>query len=115
MGYNRNSMRGCLGIWVISWLGLALCAGCQQQSEDQHETTPEGPLSGGTVIVAFPAEPDVLNSLIYASAYSGQILSLLQDSMAEMVQTGNCRKDIAVVSSKNFPFQQDFQSIFFQR
>ncbi len=48
---------------------------------------PEGePVPGGTAVIAFPADPDVLNSLIHASSFSGQILSLLQVGLLEMAE-----------------------------
>jgi peptide/nickel transport system substrate-binding protein len=39
---------------------------------------------GGTAVIALPAEPDVLNSLIRSSAFSGRVLALIQDGLVEM-------------------------------
>jgi peptide/nickel transport system substrate-binding protein len=64
--------------------GLVLAAGCQKEPESVGTSAGAVPEAGGTVVIAFPAEPDVLNPLIRASAYTGQILALLQQSLLEM-------------------------------
>ncbi len=57
------------------------CSGEEQVSTNDHIRTPAG---GGTAVIAFPADPDVLNPLIFKSAYTGQILVLSIDSLMEM-------------------------------
>jgi len=42
------------------------------------------PVAGGTAVIAFAEDPDVLNPLIYQSAASGQILVLLHEGLVEM-------------------------------
>ncbi len=66
-------------------LGLlcALPAGCGRGSGDRPAAAVE-PVPGGTAVVAFPADPDVLNPLLYTSAHAGQILDLLGDTLVEM-------------------------------
>ncbi len=74
-------------------LGLVLIAflvfwGCGQNDQtgghlDSSKTTGP-PVAGGTAVIAIGEEPDVLNSLIRRSASAGQILDLMQDSLADM-------------------------------
>lgn len=68
-----------------------LLSGCESGRDDQDnragsDTRPAGavPSPGGTIVIAFPTEPDVLNPLIRVSSYTGQILSLLLDGLMEM-------------------------------
>ncbi|MFH1844404.1 MAG: ABC transporter substrate-binding protein [bacterium] len=79
-------MRLLSGLWRVGWLLLAaFTAGCLQSESDTTPTS-EGqiPVSGGTVVIAFPTEPDVLNSLITASSYTGQVLDVMMDGLVEM-------------------------------
>lgn len=72
---------------MITMLLLPLLAcGCGVDDAEhgatvRAESTPE---SGGTVVVAFATEPDVLNPLIHTSAAAGQINVLLGDVLMEM-------------------------------
>lgn len=74
--------------WCIIFLFVLVFSGCGQdpQTEDQTEASPSGglPVAGGTAVVSIGGEPDVLNSLIRRSASAGQILDLMQDSLADM-------------------------------
>jgi peptide/nickel transport system substrate-binding protein len=73
-------------------LTLFLCiSGCESGPPDADSGPAAGeqdaaqkPVSGGTVVIAFPAEPDVLNPLISISSYTGQVRSLLLDGVMEM-------------------------------
>jgi peptide/nickel transport system substrate-binding protein len=66
-------------------LVVLLSGGCgRRQEEASPPAPPSAPVPGGTAVIAFPADPDVLNSLIRNSAYAGQILALLQDGLVEM-------------------------------
>lgn len=75
--------------WGTLFLCL-LCLGCgpdQPASSPQETNTPADSLAaefGGTAVVALESDPDVLNSLIRRSASAGQILDLMQDSLADM-------------------------------
>ena len=94
-----------LFLFMAYWFGFVGClilTGCQggcDGSRAQKQLTRAGesqkPVPGGTVVIAFPAEPDVLNSLIRVSSYSGQILSLLQDAAMEMGEDLNWDPRIA--------------------
>ena len=58
---------------------LATAAGC---GGDRPPSTGGHP--DDTAVIAFPAEPDNLNPLLYGSIFSGQILVLLMDGLVEM-------------------------------
>lgn len=61
----------------------AAAAGCGRDAP--APSPPEAdPAPGGTAVVAIADDPDVLNPLIYRSAYAGQIAVLLLDSQVEM-------------------------------
>lgn len=64
---------------ILPIIGLAGCGG----DRDQAPST-TGPVEGGTAVIAFAEDPDVLNPLIYQSASSGQILVLLHEGLVEM-------------------------------
>ncbi|HOX26554.1 MAG TPA: ABC transporter substrate-binding protein [Candidatus Krumholzibacteria bacterium] len=71
--------------WLVAVV-LGMVAGCQgdaPQPAPPADAT-AAPSRGGTVVVALPDEPDVLNSLIRTSAVAGSVLSLLQAGLAEM-------------------------------
>lgn len=65
---------------------LAACLlGCGRDGGgDAAAVDAAAPVPGGTAIIAFPAEPDVLNPLLYTSAYSGMIMVMLNDGLVEM-------------------------------
>lgn len=64
---------------------LVLLSGCGDADPDRRDAgDAAAPVPGGTAVIAFPAEPDVLNPLLYASAYSGMIMVLLNDGLMEM-------------------------------
>ncbi len=67
---------------------LALLAGCRAEGPGKEAATAAGsaekPLPGGTAVVAIPADPGVLNPLLYNSALAGMIYSELHDCLAEM-------------------------------
>jgi peptide/nickel transport system substrate-binding protein len=62
-------------------LVVLFCGGCGGGNDGDAAG---GPVAGGTAVVAFAEDPDVLNPLIYQSAASGQILVLLHEGLAEM-------------------------------
>jgi peptide/nickel transport system substrate-binding protein len=69
---------------VISFLSL-LCVvlyGCTGDEAVREAATDTQ--AGGTAVIAFAEDPDVLNPLIYQSASSGQILVLLHEGLVEM-------------------------------
>lgn len=70
---------------AAAWLLLAClaAAGC---GGDAPPPAADGtaPVDGGTAVIAFPADPDVLNPLLYTSAHAGQVLDLLGDALVEM-------------------------------
>lgn len=73
-------MKSCLLLLAAALLGAV--GGCSRADEN----APAGAAAatpGGTAVIAFAAEPDVLNPLIHHSAYSGQVLVLLQDCLME--------------------------------
>ncbi len=71
---------GCVLLAVCCLLGV----GCGR-GDERHEAAPSTrPEPGGTAVIAFPAEPDVLNSLIRTTVSAGQILALIQDGLADM-------------------------------
>ena len=63
---------------------LAGLPGCGESPDPAGGSGAAGPVDGGTVVIAFASEPDVLNPLLYRSAHAGQILVLLMDSLVEM-------------------------------
>lgn len=64
---------------------LALLAGCGDAGSGRRDAASGAePVPGGTAVIAFPAEPDVLNPLLYTSAYSGMVMVLLNDGLMEM-------------------------------
>ncbi len=62
-------------LFALPW--LAGCGG-------DREPVSSGPVDGGTAVIAFAEDPDILNPLIYQSASSGQILVLLHEGLVEM-------------------------------
>ncbi len=60
---------------------IPLLVGCGDGGVDGEAGDP---VDGGTAVIAFAEDPDVLNPLIYQSASSGQILVLLQEGLVEM-------------------------------
>ena len=61
---------------------IGVLAGC---GGDGPPTVGSGiPVDGGTAVIAFAEDPDVLNPLIYQNAASGQLLVLLQEGLVEM-------------------------------
>ena len=69
-------------VWSLPILFVLAAAGC---GRDAPPPPPAGdPVDGGTAVVAIAADPDVLNPLIYRSAYAGQVAVLLLDSLVEM-------------------------------
>jgi len=101
-GKRQNPLQLLLPV-VACWFAVAasvLLTGCQSESSEAgKQLTGAGknqqPVPGGTVVIAFPAEPDVMNSLIRVSSYSGQVLSLLQDAAMEMDEDLNWEPRIA--------------------
>jgi len=57
------------------------CGGC---ARDGAPADAAHPVEGGTAVIAFAEDPDILNPLIYQSAASGQILVLLHEGLVEM-------------------------------
>jgi len=75
-------MRGSGLVWIA-----ALCvivSGCSGPDEEVASSDHEETATGGTVVLALGAEPDVLNPLINTSAQAGQVLALLLDGLVEM-------------------------------
>jgi len=73
---------------TLSGVLLGACCllgiGCGRADERSEVAPAARPEPGGTAVIAFPAEPDVLNSLIRTTASAGQILALIQDGLADM-------------------------------
>ncbi len=63
---------------------LVLGGGCGDRDASRPRDRDEKPVPGGTVVIGIGSEPDVLNSLTRTSAVAGQVLSLMQASLAEM-------------------------------
>ncbi len=68
--------------------------GCGREAKPRPGAADE-PTAGGTAVIAFPADPDVLNPLLYTSAHAGQILDLLGDGLVEMGEDFTYRPCIA--------------------
>nr|MBC8423525.1 hypothetical protein [bacterium] len=68
-------------VLIPVWLMILFLAGCGGGAADAEG---DGPVDGGTAVIAFAEDPDILNPLIYQSASSGQILVLLQEGLVEM-------------------------------
>jgi len=64
-------------------LACLAAAGCGRDAPPRGGHDAE-PAAGGTAVVAFPADPDVLNPLLYTSAHAGQVLDLMGDALVEM-------------------------------
>ncbi len=62
-------------------LMTCILVGCGGGVDAERSTAP---VAGGTAVIAFAADPDILNPLIYQSAASGQILVLLHEGLVEM-------------------------------
>ncbi len=68
---------------------VLLAAGCGQGDAD---APPDGrdqdlsPVPGGTAVVAIPADPGVLNPLLYNSSLAGMIFAEMHDGLAEMAE-----------------------------
>ncbi|HPF33837.1 MAG TPA: ABC transporter substrate-binding protein [Candidatus Krumholzibacteria bacterium] len=69
---------------LLACLLLMGCGGGDAPDGGGPSAPADAPSRGGTAVIAFPAEPDVLNPLLYASAYSGMVMVLLNDSLVEM-------------------------------
>jgi peptide/nickel transport system substrate-binding protein len=72
----RRLRPGLLGVLILS-------VGCQGK-QASPDPLAAAPVPGGTAVVLLAAEPDVLNPLIRTSAYSGQILGIIQASLVSM-------------------------------
>lgn len=70
-------------LWCLWLLACLAAAGCGRD-EATRAGNDAAPVAGGTAVIAFPADPDVLNPLLYTSAHAGQILDLLGDALVEM-------------------------------
>ena len=74
----------------LAFLVLVVMAGCRAEGPDTEEATVSAPMGqpvpGGTAVVAIPADPGVLNPLLYNSALAGMIYSELHDGLAEMAE-----------------------------
>ena len=70
--------------WALLLLAAAACSGCGDRDGRKVATGDRVPEAGGTVVMAFGAEPDVLNPLIHTSAQAGQVIVLLLDGLVEM-------------------------------
>ncbi len=66
---------------ILCLMSMVL-SGCTGDEAVRDSAT--GPQVGGTAVIAFAEDPDVLNPLIYQSASSGQILVLLHEGLVEM-------------------------------
>ncbi len=61
------------------------CSGDQDAKVPAGQTPrPAGPVPGGTAVVAIPADPGILNPLLYNSALAGMIYAEMHDGLAEM-------------------------------
>jgi len=69
-------------LFSILCLVSAVLSGCTGGEVIREPATV--PQRGGTAVIAFAEDPDVLNPLIYQSASSGQILVLLHEGLVEM-------------------------------
>lgn len=86
-----RSLRKC-PVPVFRWLllvtmvlGLGAISGCGGEPDPPAASpSTEGPLPGGTAVIALSGEPDVLNSLIRSSSYAGMVLAEMQDALAEL-------------------------------
>jgi len=69
--------------FLLAILLLLLSSGCTEKSAQGGS---EGAMfaEGGTVVIALEVEPESLNPLFYRSSYSGQLLTIMHDSMLEM-------------------------------
>ena len=81
----RGNLLSAAGIILL--LGLTIsAAGCgNDDSRKSGETSGvEGPVSGGTAVVALSSDPDVLNPLLYTSSNAGFVFAELHDGLTEM-------------------------------
>jgi len=60
---------------------LSACGGTNEEGAENAKPVPDEPVYGGTLRVAAGGEPDVLNSLITTSGYSGRILGLVNEGL----------------------------------
>lgn len=71
-----------LSVLLIPMLFL-FSSGCTEKStQGNHEDAVFA--EGGTVVIALEVEPESLNPLFYRSSYSGQLLTIMHDSILEM-------------------------------
>ncbi|MCP4145738.1 MAG: hypothetical protein GY752_10720 [bacterium] len=71
-----------LSVLLIPLLFL-YSTGCTEKSTQSNQENAVF-AEGGTVVIALEVEPESLNPLFYRSSYSGQILTIMHDSMLEM-------------------------------
>lgn len=90
-------------------VALAGAPGCGRREAAAPAADGE-PRAGGTAVVAFPSEPDVLNSLLAESAFTGQVLSLVQDTLLEMGEDLEWQPRIA----RDWSFGPDSLSVTFR-
>jgi peptide/nickel transport system substrate-binding protein len=69
---------------ILIILLFCTTSACDRSQSGDGESAALTPVSGGTAVIAFSAEPDVLNPLLYKSAMAGQILVLMYDGLVEM-------------------------------
>lgn len=63
---------------------MSTLSACDRADSPDPQVGEHRPIAGGTAVIAFAAEPDVLNPLLYKSALAGQILVLMFDALVEM-------------------------------
>ncbi len=62
-------------------VGLLACGQKEKESASDRAAVPDHPVYGGILRVASSGEPDVLNSLITTSGYSGRILGIVGEGL----------------------------------
>lgn len=68
-------------------IGLLLVGGCDKSPEQSFHSknlTSEGPVVGGTAVIALATDPGVLNPLIYTSTNAGLVFAEIHDGLTEM-------------------------------
>jgi peptide/nickel transport system substrate-binding protein len=78
------AVRALRRLLVLGFLLVFSACTSEEPGADQPAETALAPVDGGTLRVAAGAEPDVLNSLITTSGYSGRILALVNDGLVGM-------------------------------
>jgi peptide/nickel transport system substrate-binding protein len=92
MGHEMNPRRVTATVRINLLCGLVfilcLAVGCgsgDQNTGDVDGSGPDdGPVSGGTAVVALATDPAVLNPLIYTSANAGLVFAEIHDGLTEM-------------------------------